>query len=83
MVTLEAVLDAALALTDDERGELILILRDTLGDRAWTTEEVEAAWLAAVIDGEGSNGLYDYGREGRRIQIQLGNTHEGFVARFR
>jgi hypothetical protein len=44
---------------------------------------VEAAWLAAAIDGEGSFGLYDYGREGRRVQIQLGNTSEAFVRRFR
>lgn len=39
----------------------------------------EAAWLAGVIDGEGSVGLYDYGREGRRVQIQMGNTNENFV----
>jgi putative addiction module component (TIGR02574 family) len=45
MVTLEEVLEAALALSDDERAELILILRDNLGDPAWTTEEIEAAWL--------------------------------------
>ncbi|MFN0253028.1 MAG: hypothetical protein ACKV2T_39510 [Kofleriaceae bacterium] len=45
--------------------------------------KVEAAWLAAVVDGEGSIGMYDYGREGRRVQIQLGNTSEAFVARFR
>ena len=44
--------------------------------------KVEAAWLAGVIDGEGSIGLYD-GREGRRVQIQLGNTSEAFVQRFR
>jgi hypothetical protein len=45
--------------------------------------KVEAAWLAGVIDGEGSIGLYDYGREGRRVQIQMGNTSEAFVQRFR
>jgi hypothetical protein len=45
--------------------------------------KVEAAWIAAVIDGEGSIGLYDYGKEGRRVQIQLGNTSEAFVQRFR
>jgi hypothetical protein len=39
----------------------------------------EAAWLAGVIDGEGSIGLYDYGREGRRVSIQMGNTSEDFV----
>ena len=48
-----------------------------------TLSRVEAAWMAAVIDGEGSIGIYDYGREGRRIQVQLGNTSEAFVARFR
>jgi hypothetical protein len=40
----------------------------------------EAAWLAAVIDGEGSIGLYDYGKSGRMVQIQMGNTSELFVA---
>lgn len=45
--------------------------------------KVEAAWIAGVIDGEGSIGLYDYGREGRRVQVQLGNTSEAFVKRFR
>lgn len=45
--------------------------------------KVEASWIAAVIDGEGSIGLYDYGREGRRVQVQLGNTSEAFVQRFR
>jgi hypothetical protein len=39
----------------------------------------EAAWLAGVVDGEGSIGLYDYGREGRRVQIQMGNTNKPFV----
>jgi hypothetical protein len=39
----------------------------------------ESAWLAATIDGEGSFGLYDYGREGRRVMIQMGNTNEDFV----
>lgn len=41
---------------------------------------VEAAWLAGVIDGEGSIGLYDYGREGRRVIVQMANTNEAFVA---
>jgi len=40
---------------------------------------MERAWLAAAIDGEGSIGLYDYGREGRRVYIQLSNTNEDFV----
>jgi hypothetical protein len=48
-----------------------------------TFTDVEAAWLAAVIDGEGSIGLYNFGKEGRRVQIQMGNTSEPFVARFR
>jgi hypothetical protein len=43
----------------------------------------EAAWLAGVIDGEGSIGLYDYGREGRRAMIQLANTNKSFVDRAR
>jgi hypothetical protein len=45
--------------------------------------QVEAAWLAAAIDGEGSFGLYDYGREGRRVLIQMGNTNEAFVGEMR
>lgn len=43
--------------------------------------ETEKAWLAGVIDGEGSIGLYDYGREGRRVCVQIGNTNEAFVLR--
>lgn len=43
----------------------------------------EAAWLAGVIDGEGSIGLYDYGKEGRRVLIQMSNTDERFVQRMR
>jgi len=39
----------------------------------------EAAWLAGVIDGEGSIGIYDYGKEGRRILIQLSNTDKKFI----
>lgn len=42
---------------------------------------VEASWLAGVIDGEGSIGLYDYGREGRRVLVQMGNTNRRFVLR--
>lgn len=45
--------------------------------------EVEAAWLACAIDGEGSFGLYDYGKEGRRVLIQVGNTSEAFVNEFK
>lgn len=41
--------------------------------------KTESAWLAATIDGEGSFGLYDYGREGRRVLIQMGNTSKKFV----
>lgn len=44
---------------------------------------IEAAWLAGVIDGEGSIGLYDYGREGRRVLIQVSNTNEAFVNKMR
>ena len=43
----------------------------------------EAAWLAGMIDGEGSVGLYDYGREGRRVQIQMANSEKKLVDRFR
>ena len=43
----------------------------------------EAAWLAAVIDGEGSIGLYDYGKEGRRVMIQMANTDREFVTKMR
>ncbi|MFY9484453.1 MAG: hypothetical protein WAP74_02420 [Patescibacteria group bacterium] len=39
----------------------------------------EAAWLAGVIDGEGSIGLYDYGRQGRRVMIQIANTNLEFL----
>jgi len=42
--------------------------------------KVEASWLAATIDGEGSIGLYDYGKEGRRVSITMCNTNEKFVA---
>jgi len=41
----------------------------------------EAAWLAAAIDGEGSIGLYSYGKEGRRVMIQVPNTDERFCLR--
>ena len=44
---------------------------------------LESVWLAAVIDGEGSFGLYDYGREGRRVLIQMGNTSKPFVKEMR
>lgn len=39
----------------------------------------EAAWLAGVIDSEGSVGLYDYGREGRRVFIQIANVNYQFL----
>jgi len=39
----------------------------------------QASWLAGVIDGEGSIGLYDYGREGRRVCIQFSNTNKEFI----
>jgi hypothetical protein len=44
---------------------------------------LEAVWLAAVIDGEGSFGLYNYGKEGRRVLIQMGNTSRPFVKEMR
>jgi len=43
----------------------------------------QAAWLAGIIDGEGSIGLYDYGKEGRRVCIQLSNTNKEFVDKMR
>jgi hypothetical protein len=43
----------------------------------------EAAWLAGVIDSDGSFGLYDYGKEGRRVLIQVGNTSEKLLWRIR
>lgn len=39
----------------------------------------EAAWLAGTIDSDGSIGLYDYGREGRRVQVQVANVCEEFL----
>lgn len=39
----------------------------------------EAAWLAGAIDGEGSIGLYDYGKEGRRVMIQIANSNFKFL----
>lgn len=44
---------------------------------------IDRAWLAAAIDGEGSIGLYDYGKEGRRVCIQMGNTNKDFVKKMR
>ena len=43
----------------------------------------ECTWLAGVIDGEGSIGLYNYGKQGRRVMIQVANTNEAFVAHVR
>lgn len=43
----------------------------------------ESSWLAGMIDGEGSVGIYNYGKEGRRIQIQIGNTDSKLIDRFR
>lgn len=43
----------------------------------------EAAWLSAILDGEGSVGLYDYGKEGRRILIQMGNTDKKLIDEFK
>lgn len=43
----------------------------------------ECAWLAGVIDGEGSIGLYNYGKQGRRVMVQVTNTNEAFVAKVR
>ena len=43
----------------------------------------QASWLAGVIDGEGSIGLYNYGKEGRRVCIQLSNTSKEFVDKTR
>lgn len=43
----------------------------------------ECSWLAGVIDGEGSIGFYDYGKQGRRVFIQVANTNEAFVTHVR
>lgn len=43
----------------------------------------ESAWVAAILDGEGSVGIYNYGKEGRRIQIQMGNTDANLIKEFR
>lgn len=43
----------------------------------------EASWLAGAIDGEGSIGLYDFRREGRRVSITLANSNKDFVLRAR
>ncbi len=45
-----------------------------------TLSEIEKAWLAGVIDCEGSVGLYRM-KEGRRVVIQVANTHRGFIER--
>lgn len=39
-------MQAALTLSDDERAELILVLRDSLGHDTSSSEEIEAAWVA-------------------------------------
>ncbi len=43
----------------------------------------EASWLAGVIDSDGSIGLYDYGKAGRRVQIQVGNVNREFLQHVR
>ncbi len=59
------------------------ILNEIVGDRPNRLSAVEAAWLAGVIDGEGSIGLYNFGKEGRRVEIQVSNTNIEFVANVR
>jgi len=44
--------------------------------------ETEKAWLAGVIDGEGSVGIYR-SADGRRIEVQVCNTHFGFITKIR
>ena len=50
-----------------------------------TMSEIERAWLAAVIDGEGSIGIYLSSKkdpsQGRAIFIQAANTFRPFVDR--
>jgi hypothetical protein len=48
-----------------------------------TLKKWEAAWLAGVVDSDGSVGLYDYGREGRRVQVQVANVCVPFLDRVR
>lgn len=52
------------------------------GEGVRELSETERAWLAGVIDGEGSIGLYR-STDGRRVVIQVGNTHRGFIERVR
>ena len=44
-------------------------------------QNYEASWLAAAIDGEGSIGKYNYGKEGRRVIVTVNNTNEQFIDR--
>lgn len=59
------------------------IVREIIGEKPRMLSRVDASWLAGVIDGEGSIGLYDYGKEGRRVEIQMSNTNEEFVKVFK
>lgn len=45
--------------------------------------DVDASWLAATIDGEGSIGLYKRGGSGRTVIIQMANTDKAFVQHMR
>ena len=59
------------------------VLKEILVNIPNKLSDAEASWLAGVIDGEGSIGLYDYGKEGRRGMIQMGNTSKEFVEKFK
>lgn len=59
------------------------ILKEIVGKKPRKLSIAEAAWLAGVIDGEGSIGLYNYGKEGRRVLIQMSNTNKAFVEKVR
>ncbi len=59
------------------------IIKEIVGEKPRVFIPTKASWLAGVIDGEGSIGLYDFGKEGRRVEIQMSNTNEEFVKVFK
>ncbi len=48
-----------------------------------TLKKWEAAWLAGVIDSDGSIGYYNYGREGCRTQVQVSNVCYSFLEKIK
>jgi hypothetical protein len=41
--------------------------------------EKDLAWLAGILDGEGSFGIYDYGRKGIVVRLEIPNTDKSLV----